>query len=142
MALFQGAGFSIELPEQYVDASSYVFAFPSGEPFSPNLTIRFQELQGNLDPQKCADDELDGLKASVDEFALLSQQSGKRGASDGVMSVFEWGKGAARVRQKQVVLLVNSKPPKKFVLTATCLASQAEETEPVFNQVLASFQPE
>lgn len=141
MTQFQGAGFSIELPEGYVDVTNYVFAFPCGEPFSPNLTISAQSVDGDIDLIQCANSELAAIADKVEAYALIQQVSGRRAGMDGVMSLFEWGSGLARIRQKQVLLLSSGTPKTKFSLMASCLVSQCAKAEPVFDQVLASFLP-
>ena len=140
MPKFQGSGFAIDLPEQCVDASVYTFAFLEQGGFSANLLVRFEKVVGAFDLQKYVKEQLDGLQQKVEDFKLISQTSGKRGACDGVMSVYEWGSGPARIRQKQVVLFVPGESPRKYILTTTDLASQAANSDPLFEQMLRSFE--
>ncbi|MEJ1356161.1 MAG: DcrB-related protein [Candidatus Sedimenticola sp. (ex Thyasira tokunagai)] len=140
MPMFQGSGFVIDVPEECVDASVYTFAFPEKGGYAANLMVRFEAVVGAFDLQKYVKEQLDGLQQKVEEFKLVSQAAGKRGTSDGVMSVYEWGKEPARIRQKQVVLFVPGEQPRKYILTATDLASQSANSDPLFDQMLRSFE--
>ena len=139
MPKFQGSGFAIDVPEHCIDASIYTFVFPEQGGFSANLLIRYEKVVGAFNLQEYAKEQLDGLQQKVEEFKIISQASGKRGACDGVMSVCEWGTGLARIRQKQVVLFVPGESPRKYILTTTDLASQAANSDPLFDQMLRSF---
>ncbi|MES9899890.1 MAG: DcrB-related protein [Sedimenticola sp.] len=140
MPNIQGSGFVIDVPEECIDASVYTFAFPEKGGYAANLMVRFEAVVGAFDLQKYVEEQLDGLQQKVEEFKLVSQAAGKRGAFDGVMSIYEWGKEPARIRQKQVVLFVPGEQPRKYILTTTDLASQSANSDPLFDQMLRSFE--
>ncbi len=139
MPEFQGSGFTLEVPEGCVDASVYTFVFPEQGGFSANLMIRLEKVDEAFDLQDYVKGQLEALKQNVEGFELLTQASGKRGAWDGVMSVYEWGSGVTRMRQKQVVLLIPGESSRVYILTTTDLASQGANSDPVFDQMLRSF---
>ena len=139
MAQFQGLGFTIDVPDNCEDASSYTFVLPDEGNYAPNITIRFENVEADFDLKKSVNADLNALGQQMEVFELISQSSGKREENDGIMSTYEWGKGIARMRQKQVVLLVPGEKPRKYILTTTDLASQADNSEPVFDQMLRSF---
>jgi hypothetical protein len=141
MPEFKGSGFAMDVPEQCVDASVYTFAFPERGGFAANLVIRFEQVVGALDLKKEVEGQLTDFQGKVEGFQLISQMAGKRGNCDGVMSIYEWGSGTARLRQKQLVMLVPGDSPRKYILTTTDLASQAATSDPLFDQMLRSFQP-
>jgi hypothetical protein len=141
MPSFQGSGFAVEIPEQCTDSSIYTFALPEQGGFSANLVIRFERIVGDFDLLKDVKAQLDDFQQKVEAFQLINQAAGKRGACDGVMSVYEWGSGATRLRQKQVVLFVPGEAPRKYILTTTDLASQAAHSDSLFDQMLRSFEP-
>ena len=141
MPKFQGSGFVMDVPENCVDGSAYTFVLPEQGGFAASLLVRFEKVVGAFDLQKSAKEELDALQQRVEDFKLISQAAGKRGPCDGVMSIFEWGKGPARFRQKQIVLLVPGESPRKYILTTTDLASQVANSDPLFDQMLRSFEP-
>lgn len=141
MPKFQGSGFALQIPGDCIDASAYTFVLPENGGFSPNLTIRFERVEGAPDLNEYVEGQMSTLSNNVEDFTLISKASGKRGQWDGVMSVCEWGQGAMRMQQKQVYLLVEGKPSRIYIATTTDLASQAKQSSPIFDQMLRSFSP-
>lgn len=139
MTQFQGSGFSIELPDNCTDASAYTFVLPYNRGFSANLTIRFEHVPEGYQLEKSVQEELQKLGNSLSDFTLISQDVGQRGGNDGVISVYEWGEGQARMRQKVITLLVQGEKTRKYILTTTDLVAGSEQSEVVFNQMLQSF---
>src|SRR5210317_1611933 len=105
MPNFQGSGFTVELPDECIDASTYTFVLPENNGFSATLNIRHESATEVKNLKAHINVSLKALRDSVTDFTLLNQAAGKRGAHEGVMSSFEWGSGEARVRQKQYCLL-------------------------------------
>ena len=141
MSNFQGSGFTIDLPDGCMDASAYTFILPENNGYSANLSIRFEPAADITDLQAHVNLSLDSLKASVADFVLLNQVAGKRGAHNGVMSSYEWGTGEARMRQKQYCLQTAGEVPRIYILTATDLAGNAAQSDPVFNRMMKNFIP-
>lgn len=141
MPIFQGSGFTIELPDNCVDASSYTFVLPEKNGLAANLTVRFEPAKNVPDLQAHVNASLDALKDNVQDFKMLKQVAGKRGAHQGVMSDFEWGVGAARLRQRQYCVKTEGKKARVYTLTATDLASNADQSARVFNQMMKNFAP-
>ncbi|WP_181388383.1 DcrB-related protein [Vibrio albus] len=139
MAQFQGSGFSIYLPDSCMDASAYTFVLPYNQGFSANLTIRFEHVPDGYELEKSVKDELAALSNRLNDFTLISQNAGQREGNDGVIAVYEWGEGQARMRQRVITLLVQGDMPRKYILTTTDLVAGAEESDAVFNQILQSF---
>ena len=141
MSEFQGSGFAIELPENCIDASSYTFVLEQRNGFSANLTIRFQLPTEGFSVSSFVDEQISSLRTSLDSFALIHQANGKRGEIEGAMFVYEWGQGSGRFKQKQVVMLSNLEPARIYIMTSTDLAINADESDPVFEQMMRSFAP-
>lgn len=141
MPNFQGSGFTMELPDDCMDASAYAFVLPENNGFSANLTVRFEPATYVSDLQEHVNMSLDALKASVVDFVLINQVAGKRGPHNGVMSNFEWGAGESRVRIKQYCIITAGDVPRVYTLTAVDLASNADKSTPVFNQMMKNFVP-
>jgi hypothetical protein len=141
MPNFQGAGFTIDLPEDCTDASSYTFVLPENNGFSASLIIR-HESAAQVDNLKThINVSLKALRDSVTNFTLLNQAAGKRGAHEGLMTSYEWGVGESRIRQKQYCLMTSGENPKIYILTSTDLVSNAVESDRVFNGIMKSFAP-
>ena len=141
MPNFQGSGFTMELPDDCMDASSYAFVLPENNGFSANLTVRFESAVHVSDLQAHVNLSLDALKASVVDFVMINQVAGKRGAHHGVMSNFEWGAGESRMRIKQYCIITTGDVPRVYTLTAVDLASNADQSAPVFNRMMKNFIP-
>ncbi|WED22955.1 DUF1795 domain-containing protein [Vibrio sp. JC009] len=140
MSQFQGSGFVIDLPEKCWDASSYTFVLPEEGGFSPNLTIRFELVPEGYELEKSVLDELKALSLSLDDFVMVSQNSGKRGGNDGIICVYEWGQEPARLRQRVITLLVGGDVLRKYILTTTVLAASCDKSEAVFDRMLGSLE--
>ena len=141
MANFQGTGFSIELPDDCTDASTYTFVLPENNGFSATLNIRHESATEVSDLKSHINVSLKALRASVANFTLLNQAAGKRGEHQGLMTSYEWGEGASRVRQKQYCLMTSGENPKLYILTSTDLVSNAAQSDRVFNSIMKTFTP-
>lgn len=141
MPNFQGSGFTMELPDDCVDASSYAFVLPENNGFAANLTVRFEPAMDVSDLKAHVNISLKTLKDNVTDFKMLNQVAGKRGSRQGVMSDYEWGTGESRLRQKQYCIMTEGENPRIYVLTATDLASNADQSEPVFKNMMKHFVP-
>ena len=142
MPNFQGSGFTIDLPDECIDASTYTFVLPENNGFSATLNIRHESAVEVENLKAHINVSLKALRDSVTDFTLLNQAAGKRGANEGVMSSFEWGAGEARVRQKQYCLLIPGETPRIYILTSTDLVSNAAQSDRIFNGIMKSFVPE
>ncbi len=138
---FQGSGFSVELPDDATDATSYCFVFPDAGKFSPNLTIRSEQSPDDLDLKAYVDEQTQALETSVENFVVVNEISNKHGFWTYIISIIEWGPEESRIRQKRTFMHVPGEIPRLFTLTGTDLASNFENSEVVFNQVIKSFTP-
>ena len=141
MPQFQGSGFTVTLPEVCYDASAYTFVLPEYNGFAPSLVIRFEAVAPATDLKAYADKALRSLSGQLEGFELVKRIAGKRGDWDGVLATVEWGQGAARMIQKHVYMLVAGKKARVYILTTTDRAANAEQSNPVFDQILRSFTP-
>jgi hypothetical protein len=141
MPKFVGSGFSLDVPENCVDASSYMFVLPENNGFSANLSIRSESAVTISDLKAHVNSMLETLKNSTPEFAMLKQVAGKRGPNEGVMSQYEWGLGESRVRQKQYCLMTPGENARLYVLTSTDLVSNATQSDRIFNVMMKNFTP-
>ena len=141
MSQFQGSGFALALPDKCYDASAYAFALPDNKGFSPNLVIRFEDVEAGTDIEQYADKALASLSEQFEGFKLLNKLSGKRDRWRAVMATLEFGEGAARMTQKIVYMLVAGEKSRIYILTTTDMSANAEMSDPVFDRMLRSFVP-
>lgn len=138
---FQGSGFTVELPEGTADTSSYAFVFPGIGSFSPNLTVRFDPAE-SLDLQAHVDSVRENYETALDDLAVVGNVPVRsRGEWLYATLVLEWGPADHRIRQKQLFLWVPGEAPTLYTLTGTDLASSFDKSEPVFDGIMRSFQP-
>ena len=100
---FQASDFSVELPDDAIDASSYCFVFPNAGEFPPNLTIRVEGPPPELDLDAYVKEQRQALESSVEDFELLNEISSKRDFWTYVVSIVEWGPDDSRIRQKHTL---------------------------------------
>lgn len=141
MPNFQGTGFTIELPDDCIDASTYTFVLPENNGFSATLNIRHESAVEVSNLKAHINVSLKALRDSVTNFKLLNQTAGRRGAHEGLMSSFEWGEGENRVRQKQYCLMTSGETPRIYILTSTDLVTNAAQSDRIFNGIMKSFVP-
>ena len=141
MPIFQGSGFSVELPEETIDASSYCFSFPESGEFSPNLMIKCERQQDEIDLSAYVNEQRAAICAGVENFKVISDTSKNRGSWNYLISVVEWGPDEKRTRQKQLIVYVPGEIPRLYTLTATDFAANFKRSEPLFDQVIRTFNP-
>lgn len=141
MQSFQGSGFSVELPDDAIDASSYCFTFPNAGDYAPNLTIRIERPQDEPDLKAYVAAQRAVIEVTVESFSLINEINGKKDFWTYVISIVEWGPDDTRIRQKQAYIYVPGESPKLYMLTGTDLAANFEQSDAIFNQVIKSFTP-
>ena len=141
MPKFQGSGFSIVLPEAAIDASSYCFSFPQAGVLAPNLTIKSAPQEERPDLRVLVEEQRKQLSASLDNLRVVSEVASQHESWDYIVSVIEWGPEGGRMRQKQLLVFVPGEKPRLFTLVATDLAENVDNSEPLFDQIIKSFDP-
>lgn len=141
MANFQGSGFALNMPDEFVDATAYCFAFPQVGDFAPNLTVQFERRASPPELVEELEKLQRSLKFAVDGFSVLSQATYQSANGPYVFSVSEWGPADARIRQMHVLLYGTAGKPTLYTLTATDRADNFAKSEPLFRQVMGSFAP-
>lgn len=140
MPKFQGSGFSLELPDGTVDASNYGFALPGAGGANPTLTIGFSKAE-QADLGAVFDEQTRSFEEALMDFEVVTKGAFKRPDREYIVWVGEWGPAGARIRQKQVLMSVSGQVPRLFTITATDLAEHFAQTEPLFDNVIRTFNP-
>ena len=140
MPKFQGSGFSLELPDGTVDASNYGFALPGTGGANPTLTISISRAE-DADVGAAFDEKTRSLGEALTNFKVVNKGAFQRADREYVVWVGEWGAEGARYKQKQVLMRVAGPVPRMFTITATDLAEHFAQTEPVFDNVIRTFDP-
>jgi hypothetical protein len=140
MPKFQGSGFSLELPEGTVDASNYGFALPGSGGANPTLTISFSKTEDS-DISAVFDEKVRSLGEALTDFKVINKGAFQRADREYIVWVGEWGADGAHFKQKQVLMLVSGPGARLFTITATDLAEHFVQTEPLFDNVIRTFDP-
>jgi hypothetical protein len=140
MPKFQGSGFSLELPEGTIDASNYGFALPGTGGASPTLTISISKA-GDSDVGAAFDQKTRSLGEALTNFKVVKKGAFQRADREYIVWVGEWGAEGARMKQKQVLMRLSGPAPRLFTITATDLAEHFAQTEPLFDNVIRTFDP-
>jgi hypothetical protein len=149
MAQFQSTRFKIDLPNGFVDASTYVFVLPRTVALSPDLASFKASIVIKFDPQPPPVDlvayvvsQRAALRESVGNLDIIHEEKGMRGHLQAMTTTFEWGpEGHKRLRQKQYFLLLPS-TSSICSMTATELAIIYDQTEPVFDGIFRTLTPQ
>ncbi|MEE4217491.1 MAG: DcrB-related protein [Xanthomonadales bacterium] len=142
MTSFKGANFSLELPDDTVDASSYCFCFPDLGTMPPNLTVTSQQFDDKSSLEEFTESRTAPMRDSLDEFEVVSEQRYQRDNWDYIISIVQWTAGSVVTRQKRLFIHVAKPANKIYSLVATDLAENAEKSEPTIDGIIRSFQPD
>lgn len=142
MPAFQGSGFTLELPEETVDGSSYVFLLPrEGGTAMASVSVRVERRREAVDLAEYARSLRPPEGEGEAEFRVLSESFHDRGAWPYLVSVTDWGEGEAAIRRKEIFVLIAGEPNTVYHLTASERASRFHECEAMLDGILRSFRP-
>ncbi|MGZ5224339.1 MAG: DcrB-related protein [Burkholderiales bacterium] len=139
MPTFKGSYFSIELPADFSDESTYAFALPARANFRPSVVVKAERLTQPTELGAYVEQQLDKIKKALPHMNVLSVTPPKPGEA-AVTSIYEFGEAAQRVRQKQRYVLLKD-PARVVTLTATSSRDTFGQTEALFDAILRSFKP-
>ena len=138
---FQASGFSVDVPDDVVDASAYVFSFPALGGLPPNVTIRFEAAE-NLDLESRRQEVLERVRDSyVDPVFKLEDPVRSRGDWQYFTFIVEFGDEGQRLRQKEMQLRILQPQPTLYVISGTDFGDNFERFESYFDGIVRSFNP-
>ena len=140
---FQGSGFSLDLPDHTVDATAYVFMFPteSGDSM-PSLSIRVERRRQSVDLLEYVQAQREpATGASSPPVRVVKEKLYGHRERPYVVSLTDWGEGEATMRRKEIFLMVPGEVTTIYRLTATELASKFAAAEALLDGVMRSFRP-
>jgi len=142
MPSFQGSGFLIGLPDGCTDVSAYTFLLPTQGSYTPYITLKAERLQQAVNLQEYVNKQQASLQDSVEDYKVVHHAAGQYNGMEVVLTTVEWGAAESRVCQKYAYFLAqDEKGFKLFTLTGHDLASQIDNTGPVFDQIFKTFTP-
>ena len=141
MTKFEASDFSLELPDEALDVSSYCFSFPALGEMPPNLTITAVKYTDPPVLEEFNRTRTALMRESLDNFAVLSENRSRRDNWDYIVSTVRWTSEDVEIRQKRVFIHVPESVHTIYSLVATDLAGNAEKSDPAIDGMIRSFQP-
>lgn len=141
MAKYEGAAFTIDLPDDAIDASVYAFAFPQGRPFTPTLVIRSERHAAPVALADYVEGQVELLKAGTEAFVERRRRTGVWRGHDALDLLVGFGPPEQRLRQRLVYVDAKGEPQTIYILAATDTAETFDGNEAMFNAAILSFRP-
>lgn len=142
MANFQGGGFQLDLPEDVVDASSYVFVKDDGSVTPPILRVTshmVEEMPEDIDIWVAQRIQTEKEASAILE--LLEASSNKRNNWLYGVATVVWGGEPGALKERRVYLFVDEKPVRFFNLSITAPTPIFAESVAYFAGAIRSFLP-
>lgn len=138
---FKGSGFTLQLPEGTVDASSYMFAFPHSDgQYTPTLSVKCEICDEQLDLDSLVDENERALLAAVPEGSAVSRSRHRTVGREYIVSVVQWGPEMSQMKQKFVYLLVDDALTRLYTMIYTNTTEGFPVFEPTIDGIIRSFQ--
>ncbi|MGD9341403.1 MAG: hypothetical protein PVG76_10750 [Chromatiales bacterium] len=138
---FKGSGFSLQLPDGTVDASSYAFAFPHSEgQYTPTLTVKCEICHADTDLGSIVDEHERALLETVPDGEALSRSRHRTVGREYIVSVVGWGPQSMQMRQKFVYLLIEEAVTRLYTMIYTNTSEGFAVFEPTIDAIIRSFQ--
>ncbi len=133
-----GNEFTLELPRQYSDESTYVLALEPRGGFRPSVVVKTEQPPAPVDLAVYAAEQRGKIREAFDDVVVLSVDPVVHGELAAEEWVYEWGPAAGRVRQVQrfVLLACGSRV---VTLTGTALAESFDELATGFSATFSSY---
>jgi hypothetical protein len=142
MKPYQGAGFSIELPDDIADASSFVFVRDDQSDSPPTLRITLQPVaEAPADMGSYLRDLLHKECARVPGLELVDTSVNSRDNWLYGIATLAWGQEIYSLRERRIYLFVADERPRHFVLSVTAPGNAFDEANLYFAGAIRSFMP-
>ena len=127
--------FTIELPAEAIDTSSYSFVLQVKERFHPSLLIRYEPFPTKKTFAQYVPEQVEKMKKELKAFQLIRGPEYQGGQA---LLLYEWGEGDARFRQTQLYM---DRGTHYYLLTTTQLASAPQDHSAALQQMIRTFRP-
>ena len=142
MANFQGGGFQLDLPDDIVDASSYVFVQDDGSDSPPILRVTSQvveDIPEDIDAYVAQRIQAERDASSI--LQLLEASSNKRDNWLYGIATVAWGDEPSALKERRIYLFVDETPARLFNLSITAPTPAFDEGVAYFAGAIRSFLP-
>jgi hypothetical protein len=139
MATYNTSDFSINLPDEAIDATVHAFAFPQGRLYTPTLFIRSERPASPTALSDFVDEQVKLLKAATEALNVVRRRSGVWHRHDALDLLLDFGPPEQRLRQRQVYVDAQGESKTIYVLVATDTAETFDSNDTMFNTAILSF---
>jgi hypothetical protein len=141
---FDGPGFKLQVPTDWFITSSpqiqAMFVSPPREGGRANFMVTLRPLDENVTLEQVSTTSLETQKKEYKQFKLLQEAPVQKGDINGHRRLYSWfsEEHNAKIMQQQVLFVAN-----RMLTTITTTRTDlpvTEEVEPIFTQMIESFQ--
>ena len=140
--MIERASFRFEPAGDCEDISSCSLLYPNLGPAMPaNFVVTGHALDVMPDIAAWLEDKLAEIESTFDDVSVEHSSTNVRGSWRYAIISYTWAAGEQRLAQKQMQIFVEGDPPRSYTLSGTSLADVFDEAEPLFDQMVRSFEP-
>jgi len=137
---FQGAGFSIDIPNKCQNITCYTFLLPTDKQFTPYITIQSEKFDHTPNLESIVDEQEKKIQDNSSDYQLVNRIKGKHAGNNATIVTSEWGSGASRICQRKVYLLKNIRnTTRMYTINCTDLASNFAISQPMMNEMIRTI---
>lgn len=139
---FQGSGFELELPDEVINASSYVFIRP--DPSAVPASLRINPISTDTIPSDLQSD-LESLlhteAETSEQLTVLQISTNARENWTYGFATLAWQFGETEIRERRIYLYIDDNPIRHFIFTIQALADEFDDAVAYFNEGIRTFNP-
>lgn len=141
MPRYDGSDFSIDLPDEAINATVHAFAFPQGRLHTPTLFIRSEHPHSPVSLSDYVDSQVALLQAANEALDVVRRRTGVWHGHDALDLLVDFGPPEQRLRQRLVFVDAKGEPQTIYVLVATDTVDAFDGNDAMFNTAILSFRP-
>lgn len=139
MADFVAETFALSVPSGWRDATLYTVLAPQTDDFHPSVVIQRRPAGVNDQSVALADQALGVMQSALAKFKLVGRKDVLVLDHAAHVIQYTWEDGSKRALMQWQTFVVIGRSA--FILTATCLTAQADNSGPLLIDVMKSFRP-
>jgi len=138
MRKYDADAFSMNVPEAWLDKSTFVIADDGSGPFRPSVVVTFENVPENVTAEDYCKKHLEAMKASFNAFESVEPPTpAKLGKHDALRHVFKWRNDRGdHLQQCQYYARTENRV---YTVTFTHRADRFEKHREVFDEIAAAF---
>jgi len=138
---FLAPTFSLDVPDDAIDASNYAFVLPNGTDSPPTVAILVHPAQAVPDLEALVDTSLADFRESAEDPIIHQRLVTTRGSWHYAMTIVESGPPEMRLTQKTVTLYVVGDEIRRYTIIGTARTEYFPDANVKFDAITQSFKP-